>query len=89
MPRPQGPQPTNEVHIDVDFRRMVAPILSIALSLIFCVLVVMETRKMQPPVRKDGLNTALFAEEPETRARMEGMIGGVVVVVVGKGQRVR
>lgn len=71
-----GTASIDEVHIEVDFRWLIVPILSIALSLVFLVLVMAETRKRDVPVWKDGLDHALFAIEPETRARMEGSVGG-------------
>jgi len=65
----------DEVFISVDFRWLTVPILSIILSLLFLVLVMVETRRKEVPVWKDELDKALLAVEPETRARMEGLMG--------------
>lgn len=70
-----GTATRNEVFISVDFRWLAVPILSIILSLVFLVLVVVETRRREVPVWKDDLDKALLAVEPETRARMEGLMG--------------
>ena len=83
----------NEPFISVDFRWLILPILSVALSLVFLVAVVVETRRKEVPVWKDGLGNVLCALEPETRMRMEGLengpkgTGSVPVVLEREGGR--
>ena len=60
-----------EVFISVDFRWLIVPILSIALSLLLIVAVAAETRRKHIPVWKDGLSKVLCALEPGTRFRIE------------------
>jgi len=65
----------NEVFISVNFWWLTVPMLSIVLSLVFLVLVMRETKRREVPVWKDELDKALLAVEPETRARMEEVMG--------------
>lgn len=66
----------DEIYISVNFRWLILPMLSIALSLIFLVAVALVTRRREVPLWKDGLGKALCALEPETRIRMEGLNDG-------------
>ena len=83
----------NEIYISVDFRWLVLPILSIALSLVFLVAVAVETKRKGVPVWKDGLGKVLCAVEPETRVRMEKLDDNkegwesVPVVIEREGRR--
>lgn len=70
-----GTASRDEIYVDVEFRWLIVPILSIVLSLVFLVFVMVETRMKDVPAWKDGLNHTLFALEPETRIKMERLMG--------------
>ncbi|KAK4694881.1 hypothetical protein P7C71_g2768, partial [Lecanoromycetidae sp. Uapishka_2] len=88
-----GTSTYEETFISVDFRWLVLPIFSIALSLLFLVAVALVTRKSEVPLWKDKIGKVLTALEPETRLRMEGLddskdgVGAVPVVFERDGGR--
>ncbi|MCJ1270468.1 hypothetical protein MMC22_010365 [Lobaria immixta] len=80
-----------EIHISVNFRWLIIPILSIVLAFVFLIAVIAESRRKHIPAWKSDQIAVLFAIEPEMRARMERLDAAQVkdelVVLERKGPR--